>query len=184
MRRPLILIAILAAMLPIAAPAAASTTDRIIQDCQHSPTGELSGTYTRKELRRALHNLPGDVLEYSGCHDAIEQALLDASIRPPGDGGDGGGGGGGPAGGSGAGGGLPPTAGGGATAGGSIAAPGSDGAATPPHSGSKAPVAVDGGLVEPGRIPTIGRDAHALPASLIVLLATTLGRRVLARRRA
>jgi len=197
MRRPTTLIAILAAALALAAgaaPAGASTTDRIIQDCQHSPTGELTGTYPRKALQRALHNLPGDVSEYSGCYDAINQALLDAAIRPPG-GGDGGGGGG-PSGSDLPGGLAPPGGGSGGTGpGGAGAAGGADGAAPPQHTGSKTPVAVDGGLVRPGAIPAIGRDAHALPGPLVVLLvllgigalapaATTIGRRVIARRRA
>lgn len=181
MRRPTTLIATLAALLALAAPAhATSATERIIRDCATSPTGLLTGTYTRAQLQAAYNNLPGDVQEYSNCSDAIHQALLNAGQQR------GGQGGGGPLGGGGGGG-----FGGGGTGGGT--AGGAD--AVPQHTGSRAPVPLPGGTVQPGTIPTIGSGAHELPSVLIVLLAliagaalasagTTLGRHVLARRRA
>ena len=188
MRRPIFLITLLALMLASAAPAAASTTDDIIRDCQHSPTGELQGTYTRAQLKKAYDNLPGDVREYSSCPDAIHQALLASIANPSGSGGGptGGGGGGTPGGGDPTGGGSDLTGGGTATTTPTV---------VPRNTGSKAPVTLDGGTVQPGSIPSIGRDAHSLPTPLLVLLvllavgalapaATTIGRRVIARCRA
>jgi hypothetical protein len=193
MRRPIILTAILAVTLTWATTAAASVTDQIVHDCLHSPTGGLTGTYPRAALKQALHNLPGDAAEYSSCHDAIYQALLDSAANPPGGGGGGTNGGNGTAGGGG--GGL----GGGTGAGGSgTTGSGSGGTvpvAVPRNTGSRARVTLDGSAVQPGAIPAIGRDAHRLPTPLLVFLvllgigalapaATTIGRRVIARRRA
>jgi hypothetical protein len=185
-RRPTILIPLLVAALACALPATAAAnakSDEIYQDCEHSPTGALTGTYTPAQLRRALNEIPGDVQEYSGCYDAIKQALL-ASGR------GGGGGNGVGTGGSGIGGGA---GGGGAGAGGTAGGGGYNG---PLHIGTQAPVQLPGGrVVRPGVVPSIGRDARTLPTPLIVFLAllaagllvpasTTLGRRVVARRRA
>jgi hypothetical protein len=199
MRRPIILTAILAAILLGALPggaAANAVSDRIYTDCEHSPTGFLTGSYTKAQLRSALRNLPGDVSEYSGCYDAIRQALLDGghAASAGGGGGHNGGGGGGPlgaegGGGTGAGGGT--SAAGGTTAGGQPAG----GAPAPPHhTGTKAPVTLAGATIRPGVVPALGRDARALPASLIAflvllgggalaLVGTTVGRRGIARRR-
>jgi hypothetical protein len=186
--------AILAMALALALPGAAtasSADDRIYRDCEHSPTGYLTGSYTKAQLRDALRNIPSDVAEYSGCHDAIRQALLDGGRGAGGAGGTGGGGPGaggiGANGGSGIGGaGTPGSAAGGA--------PGS-GATGPPATGSKAPVKLAGEAVEPGVVPSLGKDPSTLPTPLLVLLillgagvlalaTTTLGRRVVARRRA
>lgn len=190
MRTPIVLLTLLACALVAlpAAPARANAADdRIVQDCQHSATGALSGRYTQEQLQHARRNLPGDVLEYSGCYDAIRQALLAGA-------GAGAGGGSGDAGGAG---GL----GGG---GGGFGGPGSTGAdgsgigvpgappAQPPAGAEKA-INVAGTAVAPGALPEIGRDAHELPTSLLVLLALlggaalaaaamTIGRRVLTRR--
>ena len=58
-------------MLLLALPAtsawANAADDRIIADCQDSPTGALRGSYPQKQLNHALHNLPGDIREYTGC---------------------------------------------------------------------------------------------------------------------
>jgi hypothetical protein len=188
--RTAILVLLLACALPAAALASA-TSDRIYRDCEHSASGSLTGTYTKAQLRAALQNMPGDVAEYSGCSDAINQALLAGGHRGSGSGGgngsgnagDGTAGGGFSAGGSGAGA-ATPAGGGSAGANGPVA-----------HaSGSKAPVTLAGSPVQPGIVPSIGKDSSALPAPLIVLLVllgagalalgtTTLGRRVIARRR-
>jgi hypothetical protein len=177
----LVSLLLLAAVAPSAG--ANASDDRIVHDCQHSITGELTGRYDRKALQHALHNLPTDVREYTNCFDAIRQALL----APTGgaNSGDGSGLGAGGLGGTG-GGGL----------GGIGGAPGGAGAAppaTPAHLGAETAVAVAGTPLRPGTIPTIGRDAHELPGALIALLvllgvagiagaATTVGQRVLARR--
>lgn len=183
MRRTIPLIATLASF-ALAAPAFASTTDTIIRDCQHSQTGYLTGSYTKAQLRRALNNLPSDVLEYSGCYDQIKQALRDAALGTGG-GGSGGSGRGGIGGGTSTGGGDPT---------GSDGTTGTAGAPPVEHVGSRAPVTIAGTTVKPGAIRTIGHDARELPTPLVVLLvllglgalaptATTIGRRVVGHRR-
>lgn len=181
---PTLLVSLL--LLAIAAPAASANAsdDRIIDDCQNSATGQLTGSYDKDALRHALRNLPTDVREYSGCPDAIRQALL-ARLAGTGGGGGSAGGQGGGAGGI-----------GGATGGetGGTVSGGADGS-TPAHVGAGTPVAVAGTSVQPGAIPSVGDDGHELPTALIVLLALlaaallvpatmTIGRHVVARRRA
>ena len=193
MRKPIatiVLVVCLLLALPAAHASANATDDRIVQDCQNSATGALSGSYTKSQLRHAKRNLPGDVAEYSGCYDAISQALLATAAENGGGGGDTGSGGGGGVGGV------------GGTGGGTGAGATGDGAAAgaapsgPEHVGTEAPVELAGGTpVEPGALPSIGQDAHELPGPLVALLvllaiaalasaATTIGRRVVARRRA
>jgi hypothetical protein len=199
MRTPLLLIAILAALCALPATAlAGSVSNRIYSDCENSPTGSLTGTYTKAQLESALANLPSDISEYSGCYDAIHSALLS-------------GGGGGTHGGNhgnlgnggtptpGGGGGAGSTGGGGAGPGGGAAAPGTPGSPTAttatvtPRPGVKAPVQLEGATVQPGAIPALGRNGHTLPTPLVAFLVllgagllagvtTTIGRRVLARR--
>jgi hypothetical protein len=180
-RSPLttLLTCILLLALPASAAWANSADDRIITDCQNSPTGALRGSYPQQQLRHALHNLPGDVQEYTGCSDAIRQALL-SSV-----GGGGGSGSGTGAGGSGSGG------VGGSTDGsaGTTAAPAGDVPSAPPPPGADRPQQVAGTAVAPGALPELGHDAHRLPTPLLVLLvllglaalvpaALTIGRRV------
>jgi len=191
MRIPTTLTTLIACVLLLALPAATAwanaADDRIIGDCQNSPTGSLRGSYPQAQLNHALHNLPGDVREYTGCSDAIRQALL-ASAGGGGSRGDGGsGGGGGPSGG-----------GSGDDGGGSLT--GGTAAGTPvpeaaPPAGAEQPVDVAGAEVTPGTLPEIGQDSHRLPTPLLVLLvlvgvaalvaaALTIGRRVVGHRSA
>jgi hypothetical protein len=164
-----------------------SADDRIIGDCQNSPTGSLRGSYPPRQLRHALHNLPPDVSEYTGCSDAIRQALL-ASVT----GGSGGGaptsGGGSASGGVGGSGGADGTGGAGGSTGSATGATGDLPNASPPP-GADLPQDVAGTAVAPGALPELGRDAHRLPTPLLVLLALlglaaiasaalTIGRRV------
>lgn len=197
MRTPKNIATLIACGLLLAPPAASAwanaSDDRIIGDCQTSPTGALRGSYPQQQLNHALHNLPGDVREYTGCSEAIRQALLASAGGGDHDGrgagGQGGGGGGGD------------TSGGGDTGGGGAAgAPsgGGGGGAVPdarPPAGAEQPVDVAGIAVAPGALPEIGKDSHRLPTPLLVLLALlgaaalvpavlTIGRRVVARRRA
>jgi hypothetical protein len=192
MRRSIPLFALLACLLALAAAPAAvhanATDNRIAAACEASDVEALNRDYSKTQLRHALRNLPSDVLEYSGCWDALRQAL-----RAPAGGGAGGDGDGGAAGsgGSAAGGGFGGTGGGDAAGG---AAGDGAGAPTPPsHTGTETPVAIAGTPVEPGELPSIGHDANALPDSLVALLvllglaalvpaALTIGRRVIARR--
>jgi hypothetical protein len=192
MRKPNTLIPLVACALLLALPAASAranaSDDRIVQDCQHSATGALTGAYTKAQLSHALHNLPGDVLEYSGCYDAINQALLAAAARHGGSGG--GSGGGTSAGGLGAGAGSgTPGTGGSAPSGGSATVP-----SAPPPPDAARPLTLAGASIAPGTLPVIGRDSHRLPTALVVLLgllgaaaaaaaAMTIGRRVVAARR-
>lgn len=193
MRTPKILITLLACALLLALPAATafanSADDRILHDCENSPTGALTGSYPKSQLNHALHNLPGDVSEYTGCHDAIQQALLaSAGSGRGGNGATGGGNGGTGGGGS-----------GGTNAGGGTGAAGTGAAApvqnAPPPAGAESPVKLAGAAIAPGTLPTIGKDSHQLPTALVVLLvllgiaalvpaALTIGRRVVAARRA
>jgi hypothetical protein len=194
MRTATALITLVACTLLLALPAspawANSTDDRIISDCQNSPTGTLRGNYPLKQLNHALHSIGGDQAEYSGCYDAIKQAKL-AALNRIGDG-DGTGSGGTGGGGIGSGGGG--TAGGasGGTAGGASGATGEIPSAPPPP-GADRPLDVAGTSVAPGALPEIGRDAHRLPTPLLVLLvllglaalapaARTIGSRVLRHR--
>ncbi len=190
--RTAILVLLLVCGLPAVAAANAST-DRIYTDCEHSASGNQTGSYTKAQLNTALENPPGDVSEYSGCYDAIKQALLAGKHSSNGGGNGSGAPGGGSAG-----------AGGGSQSGGTGAdaraagAGGTAGSSAPPTahaSGSKQPVQLAGSSVQPGVVPTLGKDSSALPTPLIVFLvllgagavalgATEIGRRVLARRRA
>jgi len=193
MRKPNILITLVACALLLALPAASAranaSDDRIVQDCQHSSTGSLTGTYTKAQLSHALHNLPGDVLEYSGCYDAINQALLATAARHGGSGGNSSSGG---------------TSAGGLGGGAGAGTPGTDGSvpggagttvpSAPPPPDAARPLKLAGTSIAPGTLPVIGRDSHRLPTALVVLLALlgaaaataaamTIGRRVVAARR-
>ena len=73
-------VALLALLVVLAAPAAASagTRDAIIRDC--GDDSRLSKTYTPGELRDARDNLPADALAYTDCIDVLRSALR-ASAR-------------------------------------------------------------------------------------------------------
>jgi hypothetical protein len=178
--------------LPAAAAFANDADDRIIADCQNSPTGALRGSYPQKQLNHALHNLAGDIREYTGCSDAIRQALLASA----GAGGSGGGGTGGDGGGSGPGGFGGSGSSGSGTTGGSFGGA-TDAAGQPPNAppppDADRPLDVAGTVVAPGALPEIGHDSHRLPTPLLVLLvllgvaalvpaALTIGRRVVGHR--
>jgi hypothetical protein len=189
MRTPTILTTLFACVLLLALPSASAwanaADDRIITDCQNSPTGALRGSYPQKQLNHALHNLPGDVREYTGCSDAIKQAVRAGA----------GGGGGDMSGNGGIGGGGGADASGGG-AGGSAAGYGGGTGAVPdarPPAGAERPVDVAGAAVAPGALPEIGTTSHRLPTGLLVLLALlaaaalataslTIGRRVVGHR--
>jgi len=189
MRPPFLLTTLIACALLLALPVASAhanaTDNRIVGTCEQPDA--LARNFTRAQLNHALNNLPGDVLEYSGCHDAIRQALSGGSGGGPGGGGPGDGSGSGGIGGSGG------TSGGGAAGdgGGSADAVPNQ----PPPAGAERPVEVAGTTVAPGALPEIGRDSHRLPTALLVPLVLlglaalvpailTIGRRVVARRRA
>jgi len=195
MRIPTLLTTLIACVLLLALPATAawanSADDTIIADCQNSPTGALRGHYPQQQLNHALHHLPGDIQEYTGCSDAIRQALL-AGVDG---GGNGSGGSGGGTSGSGGTGGIGSSGGaGGGTSGAAAGAPTATPEAPPPP-GADRPQDVAGTPVAPGTLPEIGRDAHRLPTPLLVLLGLlgvaalvpatlTIGRRVVDHRRA
>jgi hypothetical protein len=195
------------------AGAASATANAIIDDCSSSPTGMLQRTYAKSDLRDAQGLLRGDVAEYTGCNDAIRAALRDSpGSSSDGTGGNSGGTGGGGTGGSGTGGGSGSglATGGGSTGGNGSGATGggtgsgtatADGSAAPGGSasathepGSDKPVQLAGATITPG-FGDAGDGGRSLPTPLIVFLAllaagavgvaaSTIGRRVLARRRA
>ncbi|MDO8201858.1 hypothetical protein Q7L73_27095, partial [Conexibacter sp. CPCC 205762] len=91
-------------LLLAAAPARGDVVDTILRDCGRSSTGLLVGSYGNADLRKAARALRGDLSEYSGCYDAIQQQLRENRERGGGGGGTGGDGGAGSGGGAGAGG--------------------------------------------------------------------------------
>lgn len=208
----LLLLATLALGAVVLAPAVASA-NAVLDDCNSSVTGLLTGSYSKRQLLNAKKELDGDSADYSNCPDAIDKALNALNRRSTSNNGGGGNGGGsgGDGGGSTGGGTGGGTTGGGSTGGdgfgdgGSGGAAGSgDGGSTPSapapvtpagaQPGSDAPVQLAGTSVTPSIPAAVARD-QSLPTSLIVVLAllgggalavggTTIGRRVLARRRA
>jgi hypothetical protein len=79
MRRAFPLILTLAlALLALPGLAHASAAD-VIRDC--TLDSRLDRTYTQKELRGALANLPSDVDEYTNCRDVIRAAQLAGGSR-------------------------------------------------------------------------------------------------------
>jgi hypothetical protein len=88
---------LLAALLVLAVPVgeAAATPFQVIKDCNED--GKLDGNYSKKELQKALDNLPTDIDEYSDCREVIGAAITSGSTGGPGggNGGDAGGAGGG-----------------------------------------------------------------------------------------
>lgn len=196
-----------------AAPAGATSVGTILDDCSNSPTGLLQGSYSKGDLRKAIKGVRGDVAEYTGCYDAITAELRrrapatnDGDGRSD-DGGGGSGGGDAGTGGSGSGGdgfdsgsaatdgriGGDGTTGTGATGGGATTA--APTAPTTQQPGSDEPVKLAGTAVVPGFGDTGEASSRALPTPLLVFLvllaagavgvaASTIGRRVLARRRA
>jgi hypothetical protein len=198
MRTPIFLTTLIACVLLLALPAscawANAADNRILNDCANSPDGAaLRGSYPAQQLRHALRNVPADQLEYSGCYEMINQALL-ASANGGGSGngtnGEGSGTGGGTGGGSATGG--FGTTGSTGSAGAGSGAPLAD---TPPPPGAEQPVDVAGAAIAPGALPDIGKDSHRLPTALLALLALlgvaaltpaalTIRRRVVDHRRA
>jgi len=161
----------------LSSAAHASVAD-VIRDCQ---SGQLSKTYTAKEIADALAHLPADVDEYSDCRDVLRRAQLRAASGgssknngggPTTAGGGGGttGGGTGPTGGDGSGGGTPNAA----------ASVDPLTSATPQERASfqkaveagSAPVTLDGGPVTPGSLGGAKSSGLSdLPTPLLVVLA-------------
>jgi hypothetical protein len=76
----LVMIACAAAALAVAASglpsALAAGGNAVINDCESS--GQLSHSYTLKELQHALAVMPASVKEYTNCPDVIQQAIATA----------------------------------------------------------------------------------------------------------
>jgi hypothetical protein len=155
-----VFVACLLALL-VAAPAASadSTRTKILRECQD---GRLTGTYTSKQIRDALNNIPDDIDQYSDCRDVLRNALLNGA----GGSGTGGGGGGlGGLGGFGAGGGGGSGPGG---SGGALLTPSTDAdrkALRAAATGGGQPVQIAGKPVTPGE-----RASNDLPTTLLVVL--------------
>lgn len=174
-----------------AATASASTADTIIRDCSSSDTGLLKGSYSKADLRSARKLVRGDIAEYTGCMDAINEALSknssnggnggDSNTGGGTDNGDGSSGGGfdSSGGGSGSTGGGFDTGGGGGGGSDGIGG-GSTGSGTPvtpaptpapiQQAGSDAPVAVGGETVTPGIPASFETEGRSLPTPLIAFL--------------
>jgi hypothetical protein len=74
-RRLAVLVALIAALaLPAAAHADAQA---VIKDC--ADDGQLDGTYTNSELKKARAQLPSDLDEYTDCRDAIAARIAENS---------------------------------------------------------------------------------------------------------
>jgi hypothetical protein len=150
----LLLIALL--LVPSAAHAAGGARKLLIDACRDE---KVSGSYTQKEYKQALDELPADSDEYTACRQVIEAARL-AALSSRGSKGGGGGTGGGPSG-------VPATA---------------DPLATASPSERKAiakagrtatPVEIAGQPVRPGSLGLGGMSGSGrdLPTSLIALIA-------------
>jgi hypothetical protein len=83
----LAIVALTALAVPTIAHASA---DQVIKDCNDD--GALSKKYSKQELQKALHTLPGDVKDYSDCKDVITAALAAAGKKKKSGGGGRGGG--------------------------------------------------------------------------------------------
>jgi hypothetical protein len=166
----------------LATAAHASGAD-VVRDC--TDDGQLSKTYSAKEIADALAHLPADVDEYSDCRDVLRRAQLRAasggSNKNNGGGGatSGGGSGSGTTGSGGTGG-----TGGGDTSGGGASSPAASvdplTSATPQERASfqkaveagSAPVALDGRPVTPGSLGGAKSSGLSdLPTPLLVVLA-------------
>jgi hypothetical protein len=139
----------------VAAPAALadSTRAKILRECQD---GRLTGTYTSKQIRDALNNIPDDIDQYSDCRDVLRGALLNQA-------GNSGGGGGGGTGGGGVGGGN------GGSGGGQSLTPSTDAdrqALQEAATGGGQPIKIAGKQVTPGK----GALRNDLPTTLVVVL--------------
>jgi hypothetical protein len=64
--------AVLCLLALFAAPAQASTRNKIIKDC--ADDGVLQGHYSPSDLRDAQQHLPSDVAEYTDCSDVLRRA--------------------------------------------------------------------------------------------------------------
>jgi hypothetical protein len=64
--------AVLCLLALFAAPAQASTRNKIIKDC--ADDGVLQGSYSPSDLRDARQHLPSDVAEYTDCADVLRRA--------------------------------------------------------------------------------------------------------------
>jgi hypothetical protein len=64
--------AVLCLLALFAAPAQASTRNKIIKDC--ADDGILQGHYSPSQLRDARQHLPSDVAEYTDCADVLRRA--------------------------------------------------------------------------------------------------------------
>src|SRR4051812_28744803 len=141
----------------VAAPAALadSTRTKILRECQD---GRLTGTYTSKQIRDALNNIPDDIDQYSDCRDVLRGALLNRAGNSGGGGGGTGGPGAGGVGGS-----------GGAGGGGQPLTPSTDAdrqAIEAAATGGGQPVQIAGKRVTPGESAL----RNTLPTTLVVLL--------------
>lgn len=71
---------LLAALVALAAPAAATATpNQVIRDCNDD--GVLSRDYSNSDLRKARDKLPTELVEYSDCEEIIGAAITGGSDK-------------------------------------------------------------------------------------------------------
>jgi hypothetical protein len=75
-KHTLVLLAMIAALATIAAPAQANTAEKIVDRCTH---GESLGGFSQKAYSEALQDLSAGTEEYSNCAQLIRQAQLAAA---------------------------------------------------------------------------------------------------------
>jgi hypothetical protein len=136
-------------------PATAHASGRaVIRDC--TDDGKLEKSYSQKDYRDALANLPTDVDEYTDCRDVIRRAQLGAA---GGGGGGGNGGPGAPGGGSGGDDNVTPNG------------PAEKAALAKAQKGGGAPIHIGDRTVTPGGSRFTSADVrNSVPTSLLVVL--------------
>jgi hypothetical protein len=143
-----------------AAPAQASTRNKIIRDC--ADDGVLQGSYSPSALRDARQHLPSDVAEYTDCADVLRRAEAPPASSAGGGGGTGGGTGGGA------------TAAAAGAGGGALRVPQNDAdrkALTQAAEAGSQPVKINGQSIVPGAAGLrAGATRNGIPGTLVIAL--------------
>jgi hypothetical protein len=170
MRRVLTLTALILSLAGIAAQVAAAGYQELLRDACRDE--KVDGTYSQKDYREAIANIPADADQYTNCRDVLRAAQLAAARTQSGGGSTGSGGSGGSGGSSGSGAAAAPTAFGTDPLDG--ASPQERAAVAKAAGGGDAPVTVDGAVIEPstfGAGRSVAGAVTDLPTPLLVVLA-------------
>jgi hypothetical protein len=169
MRRVLTLTALILSLAGIAPQVAAAGYQELLRDACRDE--KVDGTYSQKDYREAIANIPADADQYTNCRDVLRAAQL-AAARTQSGGGSTGSGGSADAGGSAGGAASAPTAFGTDPLAG--ASPQERAAVAKAAGGGDAPVTVDGAVIEPstfGAGRSVAGAVTDLPTPLLVVLA-------------